>query len=161
MYVPSYDVSGPTNPIRQAGAITVAEIGCGRYAQYTDVRVLTTDPHRSRQYGIPPPGDEQEPTPESPRVRLLSARGQISPSKAHQKNYSRYSRIFQRNPAYESPPIGNIRASVWDLSSDQLPTDLEPGSVDIAVLIFVLSALHPDEWFSAVKNAHRVGSWSC
>ena len=77
------------------------------------------------------------------------------------KNYSRYSRIFQRNPAYESPPIGNIRASVWDLSSDQLPTDLEPGSVDIAVLIFVLSALHPDEWFSAVKNAHRVGSWSC
>lgn len=64
----------------------------------------------------------------------------------------------QRNPAYESPPIGSIRAGVWDLSSDQPPEDLEPGTVDIAVLIFVLSALHPDEWFNAVKNVHKVVS---
>jgi len=28
--------------------------------------------------------------------------------------------------------------------------------VDVAVLIFVLSALHPDEWFNAVKNIHSV-----
>lgn len=58
---------------------------------------------------------------------------------------------------YESPPIGSIKAGVWDLSSGGLPEDLEPGSVDIAVFIFVLSALHPDEWFNAVKNVHRVG----
>jgi len=44
------------------------------------------------------------------------------------------------------------------LSSDQLPGDLEPESVDIAVFIFVLSALHPDEWFIAVKNVHKVES---
>jgi tRNAThr (cytosine32-N3)-methyltransferase len=54
--------------------------------------------------------------------------------------------------------VGNIKAGVWDLSSDQLPEDLEPESVDIAVFVFVLSALHPDEWFTAVKNVHRV--WS-
>jgi len=65
-------------------------------------------------------------------------------------------KLVQRNPAYESPPIGDIRASVWDLSSDQLPANLEPGSVDIAVLVFVLSALHPNEWFSAVRNLHRM-----
>ena len=42
------------------------------------------------------------------------------------------------------------------MSSDQLPEDLEPESVDMAVLIFVLSALHPTEWLNAVKNVHKV-----
>ncbi|KAF9646321.1 methyltransferase [Thelephora ganbajun] len=65
-------------------------------------------------------------------------------------------KLVQRNPAYESPPMGDIKAGVWDLSSDQLPGDLEPESVDIAVFIFVLSALHPNEWFNAMKNVHRM-----
>jgi tRNAThr (cytosine32-N3)-methyltransferase len=57
---------------------------------------------------------------------------------------------------YESPPCGFISASVWDLSTDSLPEGIEPGTVDIAVLIFVLSALHPDEWYQSVLNVHKV-----
>ena len=139
--------------------MTVAEIGCGQCIHSAGLRALTRNARRSRKHGIPFAGNEQESTSESPRIRLLSARCKVSPGIVNSKRVNRdFSRLRQRNPAYESPPIGNIRAGVWDLSSDQLPEDLEPESVDIAVLIFVLSALHPDEWFNAVKNVHRV--WS-
>ena len=46
---------------------------------------------------------------------------------------------------------------MWDLSSKAgIPETVAPGSVDIAIMIFVLSALHPDEWAQAVKNAWTV-----
>ena len=62
----------------------------------------------------------------------------------------------QNNPLYTAPPTGKIQAAVWDLTSTTLPPDLEPESVDIIVLIFVLSALHPNEWRNAVSNVHKV-----
>jgi tRNAThr (cytosine32-N3)-methyltransferase len=65
---------------------------------------------------------------------------------------------FKTDPLYLSPPIGTVHASVWDLTSETLPDGLEPNSVDIVVLIFVLSALHPDEWEQAVGNVHKVSS---
>ncbi|KAF7555528.1 hypothetical protein G7046_g6543 [Stylonectria norvegica] len=49
-----------------------------------------------------------------------------------------------------------IQADVWDISSDSLPPDLEEGSVDVAILIFIFSALSPDQWAQAVRNVHRV-----
>jgi len=55
--------------------------------------------------------------------------------------------------------MGSIRASVWDLADKQhLPDGVEPGSIDIIVMIFVLSALHPNEWRQAVSNVYRVSS---
>ncbi|KAJ3711001.1 hypothetical protein C8R42DRAFT_596500, partial [Lentinula raphanica] len=59
---------------------------------------------------------------------------------------------------YITPPCGSIHSAVWDLTStnDTLPPGLSPGSVDIVILVFVLSALHPDEWASAIRNVHRV-----
>ena len=63
---------------------------------------------------------------------------------------------IQNNPLYASPPVGTIQAAVWDLTSPTLPPGLEPGSVDIIILIFVLSALHPSEWANAVSNVHKV-----
>jgi tRNAThr (cytosine32-N3)-methyltransferase len=33
---------------------------------------------------------------------------------------------------------------------------MEPGSVDIVILVFVMSALHPDEWDQAISNIHKV-----
>lgn len=41
-------------------------------------------------------------------------------------------------------------------STKGLPDDMAENSVDIAVLIFVLSALHPDEWSQAVANVQKV-----
>ena len=59
---------------------------------------------------------------------------------------------FEPNP----PVIGTITAAVWDLTSPSLPSDLEESSVDIVILVFVLSALSPDEWGRAVANIYKV-----
>lgn len=66
-------------------------------------------------------------------------------------------KLVQTNALYSSPPVGKIEAAVWDLSSlDTLPPGVGPGTVDIIVLVFVLSALHPDEWGKAVANIHKM-----
>ncbi|KAJ3986363.1 S-adenosyl-L-methionine-dependent methyltransferase [Lentinula detonsa] len=66
-------------------------------------------------------------------------------------------KLVQHNPLYNSPSCGSIHAAVWDLASDHvLPPGLVPGSVDIVILVFVLSALHPDEWASAIRNVQKV-----
>jgi tRNAThr (cytosine32-N3)-methyltransferase len=58
---------------------------------------------------------------------------------------------------YAEPPVGKIHSAVWDLSSsDSLPPDVEVGTVDIVILVFVMSALHPDEWGKAIANIHKV-----
>ncbi|KAG1874381.1 S-adenosyl-L-methionine-dependent methyltransferase [Suillus subluteus] len=66
-------------------------------------------------------------------------------------------KLVQTNALYSSPPVGKIEAAVWDLSSlDTLPPGVEPGTVDIIILVFVLSALHPDEWGKAIANIHKM-----
>lgn len=40
--------------------------------------------------------------------------------------------------------------------STSLPEGVEPGTVDIAIMIFVLSALHPLEWQRAIANVYKV-----
>ncbi|TFK48441.1 methyltransferase [Heliocybe sulcata] len=65
-------------------------------------------------------------------------------------------KLVQNNPLYLDPPMGSITASKWDLISEDLPEDMGPGTVDIAILVFVLSALHPDEWGRAVANIHKM-----
>ncbi|KAI8053849.1 S-adenosyl-L-methionine-dependent methyltransferase [Syncephalis plumigaleata] len=43
-------------------------------------------------------------------------------------------------------------AFVWDLASETLPESVTEGSIDVIVLIFVLSALSPQQWKQAMKN---------
>ncbi|KAF8628720.1 hypothetical protein AX17_005942 [Amanita inopinata Kibby_2008] len=76
----------------------------------------------------------------------------------HAYDYSNHAvKLVQNNPLYKSPPVGTIQASVWDVTSpDGLPPGLEPGTVDIVILIFVLSALHPEEWGRAVNNIYKM-----
>ncbi|OAX36307.1 methyltransferase [Rhizopogon vinicolor AM-OR11-026] len=73
-------------------------------------------------------------------------------------DYSNHAvKLVQTNALYTSPPVGKIEAAVWDLSSlDKLPPGVEPGTVDIIMLVFVLSALHPDEWGKAIANVHKM-----
>ncbi|KAJ2417286.1 hypothetical protein GGF47_005320, partial [Coemansia sp. RSA 2524] len=47
-------------------------------------------------------------------------------------------------------------ALVWDLSSTELPPNVQPGSIDIMLMVFVFSALHPSQWNQAVENAYRL-----
>ncbi|CAK9438546.1 uncharacterized protein LODBEIA_P27700 [Lodderomyces beijingensis] len=53
---------------------------------------------------------------------------------------------------------GVAYSSVWDLANEQgeLPEDLEPNSVDFVIMIFVFSALHPNQWNQAVSNLSKV-----
>ncbi|KAJ3859478.1 S-adenosyl-L-methionine-dependent methyltransferase [Lentinula novae-zelandiae] len=73
-------------------------------------------------------------------------------------DYSNHAiKLVQHNPLYAFPPCGSIHSAVWDLSSDDsLPPGLASASVDIVILVFVLSALHPDEWASAIRNVQKV-----
>ncbi|KAI9276606.1 S-adenosyl-L-methionine-dependent methyltransferase [Sporodiniella umbellata] len=47
-------------------------------------------------------------------------------------------------------------AFVWDLSSSDIPNEIEPESIDMIVLVYVLSALAPEQWDQAVKNIHKM-----
>jgi tRNAThr (cytosine32-N3)-methyltransferase len=78
----------------------------------------------------------------------------------HAFDYSPHAvKLVQRNPLYGSPTsCGKISAAVWDLTGTELPPNIEEGSVDLVLCVFVLSALHPDEWAQAVANIYRVCS---
>jgi tRNAThr (cytosine32-N3)-methyltransferase len=66
--------------------------------------------------------------------------------------------VVKTHDLYKNPACGQCKASVWDLTASaaeggpSIPQDIEPHSLDIIVLIFVLSALHPDEWVKAIAN---------
>ncbi|KAK4455760.1 S-adenosyl-L-methionine-dependent methyltransferase [Podospora aff. communis PSN243] len=57
---------------------------------------------------------------------------------------------------HESYNTDFMQADVWDVASDELPPGLEEGSVDVALMVFIFSALSPLQWKKAVKNVHRV-----
>lgn len=74
--------------------------------------------------------------------------------KIHACDYSKTAVEVMRNQeGYDTKPI---QADVWDVTSEELPPGLEEGSVDVAILIFIFSALSPDQWALAVRNVHRV-----
>lgn len=74
--------------------------------------------------------------------------------KIHACDYSKTAvEVIRKNEAYNTE---FIQADVWDVASDSLPPGLDEGSVDVAVLIFIFSALSPDQWAKAVDNVHRV-----
>ncbi|KAM5342708.1 hypothetical protein ACJ41O_013674 [Fusarium nematophilum] len=74
--------------------------------------------------------------------------------KIHACDYSKTAVEVMRNHEEYNPEL--IQADVWDVASDSLPPGLEESSVDVAVLIFIFSALSPDQWAKAVHNVHRV-----
>jgi tRNAThr (cytosine32-N3)-methyltransferase len=49
-----------------------------------------------------------------------------------------------------------MQADVWDVTGDEPPPDVAEGSVDVAILVFIFSALSPGQWAKAVDNVHRV-----
>ncbi|KAI5953316.1 ABP140 [Candida jiufengensis] len=57
----------------------------------------------------------------------------------------------------EQSENGVAYSSVWDLANPEgkLPDDLKPNSCDIIIMIFVFSALHPNQWGQAVGNLSK------
>lgn len=75
--------------------------------------------------------------------------------------------VVKANSLYPKPPNGKgiLHAAVWDITSKpsanssttySLPEGLEPGTVDVITVIYVLSALHPTEWDQAIHNLYTV-----
>lgn len=50
----------------------------------------------------------------------------------------------------------NIQADVWDIAGEELPPGLGKESVDVVVMIFIFSALAPNQWEKAVSNIFKV-----
>ncbi|KAF2098642.1 methyltransferase [Rhizodiscina lignyota] len=61
--------------------------------------------------------------------------------------------LIRKNEAYDEKYIS---ADVWDTPGPSLPPGVQPGSVDIVLMIFIFSALSPAQWQQALKNIHRV-----
>lgn len=73
----------------------------------------------------------------------------------HACDYSKKAiEVIRNQEAYvkqEQPSV--LRADVWDAASTEaLPAGLEPGSVDIVIMVFIFSALQPLQWRQAVCN---------
>ncbi|KAI3404929.1 ABP140 [Candida oxycetoniae] len=53
---------------------------------------------------------------------------------------------------------GIAHCSVWDLANPEglLPEGMEPNSADIVIMVFVFSALHPNQWKQAVENLAQI-----
>ncbi|ORX85625.1 methyltransferase [Basidiobolus meristosporus CBS 931.73] len=52
--------------------------------------------------------------------------------------------------------IGRSKAFVWDLTDTNLPECVEPGSIDVIVLVFVVSAINPKCWNQVVTNLNKL-----
>ena len=61
--------------------------------------------------------------------------------------------LIKTNEAYDPE---HIRASVWDVCDASLPEGVDDGSVDLVLLIFIFSALHPEQWEAASNNIFRI-----
>ncbi|TFB05118.1 hypothetical protein CCMA1212_002411 [Trichoderma ghanense] len=73
--------------------------------------------------------------------------------KIHACDFSKQAvEVMRNSEAYDTK---HMQADVWDVSSDSLPPDVEEGTVDLAIMIFVFSALSPREWTQAVRNVYR------
>lgn len=67
--------------------------------------------------------------------------------------------LVKNNEEFESNHEKGVAfSSVWDLANPEgnVPEDLEPNSVDIVIMVFVFSALHPDQWKQAIANLQKV-----
>ena len=51
---------------------------------------------------------------------------------------------------------GRCKAFVWDISSAALPQDIQPGSIDVIMCVFVLSALDPATFQQAIRHVYTL-----
>ncbi|XP_063778412.1 tRNA N(3)-methylcytidine methyltransferase METTL6 [Pseudophryne corroboree] len=61
--------------------------------------------------------------------------------------------FVKQNPSYSTDIC---KAFQCDLTKDDLTENIPAGSVDVTMLIFVLSAVHPDKMHLAIENIYKV-----
>lgn len=60
--------------------------------------------------------------------------------------------VIHQDERYTNHSVGDAKAFTWDITSSELPDEVMPGTVDVMLCVFVLSALHPREWETAKRN---------
>lgn len=61
--------------------------------------------------------------------------------------------LIRGNAAYDAD---RMQACVWDIASEDLPPGVRESSVDVVLLVFIFSALDPNQWNAAVRNVWKV-----
>lgn len=61
--------------------------------------------------------------------------------------------VVKQTPAYDE---SKCKAFVYDITNPIPPIDLPLGTIDVVVCIFVLSAIHPETWKTAVSNIWKI-----
>ena len=64
--------------------------------------------------------------------------------------------VMRKDAAYDTK---HMQADVWDAAGtgdNSMPPGLGPASVDVAILVFIFSALSPSQWKQAVENVARL-----
>ncbi|KAJ1994175.1 hypothetical protein H4R33_000406 [Dimargaris cristalligena] len=61
--------------------------------------------------------------------------------------------VVRDSPHYD-PTRGE--AFVWDLTSPHLPTQVQAGTIDVILLVFVMSAIHPGHWDQVMQNLNKL-----
>ncbi|KAJ5808817.1 hypothetical protein N7474_010086 [Penicillium riverlandense] len=91
----------------------------------------------------------------------LLANNQNDQLMVHACDFSKYAVKVMRESEQYDPT--HMVADVWDVAGepseekgDSLPPGLTEESVDVVILIFIFSALNPDQWNKAMRNIYRV-----
>lgn len=84
----------------------------------------------------------------------ILAHNQNSKLKLHACDFSKKAVEVMRSHAEYN--TGLMQADVWDVAGEELPPGVEENTVDVVLMIFVFSALSPQQWEQAVRNIHRV-----
>ncbi|EFX01475.1 actin-binding protein [Grosmannia clavigera kw1407] len=84
-------------------------------------------------------------------------RNQNPQLRIHACDYSKTAvQVMRTHEAYDTR---FMQADVWDVTGtgeQSLPPGLAPASVDVAIMVFIFSALAPGQWEQAVANVARV-----
>lgn len=71
----------------------------------------------------------------------------------HACDYSKKAiEVIRAQEAYTSQQKPVLQADVWDVAAQSLPPGLDAGSADLVLMIFIFSALSPEQWRQAVRN---------
>lgn len=84
----------------------------------------------------------------------ILAQNQNPDLKIHACDFSKIAvDVMRESEAYNT---NHMQADVWDVAGEEFPPGLTEGSVDVVLMIFIFSALSPNQWAKAVDNIHRL-----
>ncbi|KAI8896106.1 S-adenosyl-L-methionine-dependent methyltransferase [Globomyces pollinis-pini] len=61
--------------------------------------------------------------------------------------------VVKSNELYDTT---RCKALVFDITNPNIPADIELGTLDVCICVFVLSAIHPRDWETAAENIFKM-----